>query len=86
MPSIDIQVSADLQEFSTLPACTEVSLPPPTQLKVQLPGGATLSAFSDISKGIPTDCAMTFSLLVQIAPFLAATIASLRCSSWSRPW
>jgi hypothetical protein len=73
MPNMDIQVSADLQELFDLPACTEVSLPPPTQLKVQLPGGATLSAFSDISKGIPTDCAMTFSLLMQIAPFLAAT-------------
>jgi hypothetical protein len=32
-----------------------------------------LSAFSDLSKGIPTDCAMTFSLLMQIGPFLGAT-------------
>lgn len=31
-----------------------------------------LSSFSDISKGIPTDCAMTFSLLLQLAPFLAS--------------
>lgn len=73
MPEIDIDVSADLQAMFTLPDCGDISLPPPTKLKVQLPGGATLSALSDLSKGIPTDCALTFSLLMQIGPFLAAT-------------
>src|SRR6266481_2775345 len=71
--SIDIEVSADLQDLFKLPACADVSLPPPKPLKVQLPGGGTLSAFSDLSKGIPTDCAMTFSLIMQLGPFLAAT-------------
>ena len=50
-----------------------IKLPSPKPLKVQLPTGGSLQAFADISKGIPTDCAMTFSLLVQIAPFLAGT-------------
>jgi hypothetical protein len=72
MPSIDIDVSADLQEMFALPDCVDIRLPPPTKLKVQLPGGGTLSAFSDLSKGIPTDCALTFSLLMQIGPFLAS--------------
>ena len=73
MANIDIDVSADLQEMFALPDCVDISLPTPTKLKVQLPGGGTLSAFSDLSKGIPTDCALTFSLLMQIGPFLAAT-------------
>jgi hypothetical protein len=72
MPDIDIQVSADLQEMFDLPACADVSLPKPSPLKVRLPGGGTLSAFSDLSKGLPTDCALTFSLLGQIGPFLAS--------------
>ena len=31
-----------------------------------------MSAFSDLSKGIPSDCSLTFSLMLQIAPFLAS--------------
>jgi hypothetical protein len=73
MPDIDIAVSSDLKEMFALPACTDIGLPPPSKLTVQLPGGATLSALTDLSKGIPSDCALTFSLLLQIAPFLAAT-------------
>jgi hypothetical protein len=72
MPNIDIEVSADLQDMFALPDCVDISLPPPKPLKIQLPGGGTLSAFSDLSKGIPTDCALTFSLLMQIGPFLAS--------------
>jgi hypothetical protein len=72
MPGMDIQVSADLEDLFALPNCSDISIPPPAQITVQLPGGGTLSSFSDISKGIPTDCAMTFSLLVQLAPFLAS--------------
>jgi len=70
MPNIDIDISADLREFLTLPPC--VALTPPTPLKVTLPGGGTLKAFSDLSKGFPTDCSLTFSLLLQLAPFLAS--------------
>jgi len=72
MPNLDITVSSELQEMFDLPDCIDVSLPKPAQLKVQLPGGGTLKAFSDLSKGIPTDCALTFSLFLQIAPFLAS--------------
>src|SRR5262249_48627704 len=72
MPNIDIPVSADLQEMFNLPDCAQISLPQPKKLKVSLPGGGTLKAFSDLSKGIPTDCALTFSLLMQIGPFLAS--------------
>jgi hypothetical protein len=72
MPNIDIPIGADLQEMLDLPDCSEISIPKPKQLKVSLPGGGTLKAFSDLSKGIPTDCALTFSLLMQIGPFLAS--------------
>src|SRR5208283_2232415 len=73
MPNIDITVSPDLEEMFDLPACSDISLPPPKPITLHLPGGATMTSFSDLSKGVPTDCAMTFSLLLQIAPFLAAT-------------
>jgi hypothetical protein len=72
MPNIDVSISADLQGFLEIPSCDALKLPNPKPLKLTLPGGATLSAFSDLSKGIPTDCSMTFSLLLQVAPYLAS--------------
>jgi hypothetical protein len=73
MPNVDITVDADLKKLFNLPPCAEISIPGPKPMKVQLPTGGSITAFADISKGIPTDCSMTFSLLVQLAPFLAAT-------------
>lgn len=54
------------------PPCAQVKLKPPSPLKITLPTGGTLTAFSDLSKGIPSDCSLTFSLLLQIAPFLGS--------------
>jgi hypothetical protein len=72
MPNIDIAVSADLGQLFQLPACADITLPSASGLSIQLPTGGSLQAFADISKGIPTDCSMTFSLMLQIAPFMAS--------------
>lgn len=72
MPNIDITVDPDLAKLFQLPACADITLPQAGSLKVQLPSGGSLQAFADISKGIPTDCSMTFSLMLQIAPLLAS--------------
>lgn len=85
MPNIDIAVDADLKDAFQIPPCTELGLPNPGPLKVQLPTGGTIQAFSDISKGIPTDCALTFSLMIQIAPFLAATECLLKVLKLLKP-
>lgn len=69
--TIDIPVSEDLNELLKLPPCKDIQLPKPSLPKIQLPTGGTIQAFTDISKGIPNDCSMSFSLLVQIAPLLA---------------
>jgi hypothetical protein len=85
MPNIDIAVDADLRKVFSLPPCSEISIPGPQPLKVQLPTGGFISAFADISKGIPTDCSMTFSLLLQIAPFLAASECLIRVLKLLKP-
>jgi hypothetical protein len=72
MPNIDIAVDADLTQLFQLPSCDALALPDAGKISVQLPTGGVLQSFSDISKGIPTDCSMTFSLMMQIAPFLAS--------------
>jgi hypothetical protein len=72
MPNIDITVSPDLSAMFQLPACASVRLQVPKPISLQLPGGASMQSFSDISKGFPTPSAMTFSLMMQMAPFLAS--------------
>ena len=53
MPNVDITVDADLRKLFNLPPCSDISIPGPKPLKVQLPTGGSISAFADISKGIP---------------------------------
>ncbi|MBI5877227.1 MAG: hypothetical protein HZB53_06230 [Chloroflexi bacterium] len=71
MAKIDIAVESTLAEKLNIPACVDMSLPKPTPLKITLPTGGSLNAFTDMSRGVPTDCALTFSLMLQIAPLLA---------------
>jgi hypothetical protein len=78
MPNIDIQVSPDLNKTFQFPPCSQVQIKPASPLTITLPTGGTLTAFSDLSKGIPSDCSMTFSLMLQIAPFLASTECLLK--------
>ena len=85
MANIDIQVSADLNQLFQLPQCADITLPSAGNLTVQLPTGGTLQAFADISKGIPTDCSMTFSLMLQIAPFLGSLTCLLKVLKLLKP-
>ena len=83
--TIDIDVSDDLRELFEIPPCSDISIPGPKPLKVQLPTGGSIQAFADLSKGIPTDCSMTFNLLLQIAPFLAATECLIKVLKLLKP-
>ena len=85
MPNIDITVTADLQEAFQLPPCEDIKLPFPSPLKVTLPTGGSIAALADISKGIPTDCSMTFSLMIQIAPLLASLECLLKVLGLLKP-
>lgn len=46
-------------------------------LKVTLPFGE-LKAFRDFTQGLPTDCTMTFNLLLQVQPLLASMACMLK--------
>lgn len=72
MAKLDIPVEANVNEFLHIPSCVDMSLPKPGKLKITLPTGGTLNAYTDMSRGVPTDCALSFSLLLQIAPVLAS--------------
>jgi hypothetical protein len=85
MPNIDIPLSVDLNAALQLPPCDEIKIPMPKPLKIQLPTGGSIKAIADISKGIPTDCAMTFSLMVQLAPLLASMECLLKILKLLKP-
>lgn len=73
MAQIDIPVGPKLQEALDIPPCADLSLPQPSPTVIHLPtGGGTISAINDLSRGIPTDCSMSFSLMLQLSPLLAA--------------
>lgn len=85
MVSIDIDVSADLQKALDLPPCEALRLPMPEPLKITLPTGGSIQALADLSKGVPSDCALSFSLMLQVSPFLAAIDCPLKMLKLLKP-
>lgn len=85
MVDIDIPVSAPLQKALQPLSCTEIALPLPKPLKVELPFGGSMNALVDMSKGIPNDCSMNFNLMVQIAPLLAALECPMKILKLLKP-
>lgn len=80
-----IALSPDLEKLLKLPDCSLLALPKPKQVELRLPSGARLSAFADISKGVPTDCSMSFSLVLQLAPMLASVECLVKVLSLMEP-
>lgn len=72
MANIDIPVPENLKKFLEIPKCADLSLPKVKIPSITLPTGSQLKGMADVSKGIPTDCSVTFSLLLQIGPILAS--------------
>jgi hypothetical protein len=85
MATVPIPISVDLQELMKIPPCADIKLPQPAPMKIQLPTGSSISAVADISKGVPTDCAMVFSLLVQVMPLMASMECLLKILKLLKP-
>lgn len=68
--TLEVPLPAHVKERLQTPIC--IPMPKPGKAKITLPfGGATIEAFNDITKGIPDDCSLNFSLMLQVAPLLA---------------
>jgi hypothetical protein len=85
MVAIDIPVSEPLEKLFEPLSCTDLALPMPKPLKIELPAGGSLNAFVDTSKGIPNDCSMTFNLMLQVAPLLVALECPMRILKLLKP-
>ena len=55
-----------------------VALPTITIPNLTLLGGAELNGFVDFSQGTPTNCKLTFNLMLQLAPLLASMACLLK--------
>lgn len=65
---IDIPLPPELQELVQAPVC--VPLPQPGKMQITLPTGGAIKGIADASKGIPDDCALSFSLVLPLLTFL----------------
>ena len=85
MPDIDIPINASIQDLFNIPPCDVLKLPQPSPLKIQLPTGGSLNALVDMSAGIPNDCALSFNLMLQLAPLLVAIECPMRVLKLIQP-
>jgi len=74
MASIDITLPDELVAALTPPSCIDLQLPSFSAQtpSVTLPIGGSLQGMADFTRGIPTDCSMNFSLLLQLAPIMVS--------------
>jgi hypothetical protein len=67
--TIDVDLPAELEQYLSKPVC--IPLPQPSKVEINLPMGGTLQGLADITKGIPDDCTLSFSLALPLGAFLA---------------
>jgi len=72
MTTIDIPLPDELTQALKAPICLDLALPKPEMPSLTLPIGGSLQGVADITRGIPTDCSMRFSLILQLAPIMAS--------------
>jgi hypothetical protein len=72
MATIDIPLPDELTQALKAPVCLNLQLPKPEMPTLTLPIGGTLQGVADLTRGIPTDCSMRFSLMLQLAPIMAS--------------
>lgn len=72
MYRIDVELSADIQEQLALPPCADLRLPKPKLPEIRLPTGGSIKGIADLTKGVPSDCSLNFSLALQLAPIMAS--------------
>ncbi|CAB3778766.1 hypothetical protein LMG28614_00722 [Paraburkholderia ultramafica] len=72
MADIDIKLPDAIQQQLAIPLCVDLRLPKPTLPQIRLPTGGTIQGIADLTKGIPSDCSLNFSLALQLAPIMGS--------------
>ena len=85
MPNIDIPLPDRLTEALENPPCVELRLPKPGKVDLHLPTGGSIKGIVDATKAIPDDCSLTFSLAIQLGPFLASIECLMKLMGLIKP-
>lgn len=67
------------------PTCLDIGLPEPKTASLELPTGSTIKGITDITQGIPTDCSLNLSLMLQLTPILANLECFIRLLKLIKP-
>lgn len=81
----EIPLPEELKEFLAKPRCADISLPEPGSVSLELPTGGTIKGIGDVTKGIPTDCSLNVSLMLQLGPILANLECFIRVLKLIKP-
>ncbi|APX11980.1 hypothetical protein [Tateyamaria omphalii] len=73
--NVPIELPDEIAALLAQPICADISLPKPATGSITLPLGGSLSAVTDVTKQIPDNCAVNFSLLLQLGPL----VGQLKC-------
>ena len=66
--TIDIPLPASLSALAEKPVC--IPVPKPSKVEVNMPMGGSIKGIVDVTKAIPSDCSLSFSLVLQLQPIL----------------
>jgi hypothetical protein len=83
--NIDVPLPDELKAFLAQPICADIALPEPGKVSLQLPTGGSIKGIGDVTKGIPTNCSLNVSLLLQLGPILANLECFIRVLKLIKP-
>jgi len=66
--TIDVPLPGALSKLVEKPIC--IPIPKPSKVEVNMPMGGSIKGIVDITKAIPDDCSLSFSLVLQLQPIL----------------
>jgi len=66
--TIDIPLPDSLSKLAEKPIC--IPVPKPSKVEIAMPMGGKIKGIVDVTKAIPSDCSLSFSLVLQLQPIL----------------
>jgi hypothetical protein len=82
---IDIALPDAITQRLTPPTCDDIKIPPPAKRALCLPFGGSFQSIIDVTKAVPDDCAVTFSILLQLPPMMASLGCFLKLLKVMKP-
>ncbi|MCP4925661.1 MAG: hypothetical protein GY916_06940 [Gammaproteobacteria bacterium] len=82
---LEVALSEEIASYLAQPICADISLPEPGSVSLELPTGGTIKGIGDVTNGIPTDCSLNVSLMLQLGPILANLECFIRVLKLIKP-